>query len=345
LQDSIKSTFKITNAEGSKFDGSIVDVTPSKDLLTVIARNRVSWYGDVNSDGYLDILDLIMVIDHIVSIDSLEGNAFLRGDIAPWPAGDLSPSPDGYVNVRELSLIQNIILTGIYPNGTPIGDQKALPKSASEGNATVKFYVSEKGIKAYLNSTVGIRGAQVEFANVSDDPGNMVINTVLGQGFFYYVETDQILRTLLYDPLGEKFIEPGEHLMAELPFTLSNPDELTLDNLILVDITREKLANIQVEVIQGNAGIIPEEYALMQNYPKPFNPGTTIEFSLPEDVSNVQLSIYNMLGEKVTELVNTALPAGSHQYQWNARNVATGMYIYELRTEKFVSVKKMILLK
>jgi hypothetical protein len=91
--------------------------------------------------------------------------------------------------------------------------------------------------------------------------------------------------------------------------------------------------------------LTPIEYALEQNYPNPFNPSTTIEFSLPEDVSNVKLSIYNTLGEKVAELVNTSLIAGKYSYQWNAKNVATGMYIYELRTDKFVAVKKMVLLK
>ncbi|MCK7524199.1 MAG: T9SS type A sorting domain-containing protein [Ignavibacteriales bacterium] len=75
---------------------------------------------------------------------------------------------------------------------------------------------------------------------------------------------------------------------------------------------------------------IPVEFTLIQNYPNPFNPSTVIEFSLPENVGNVKLSIYNALGEKVAELVNTALTAGKYQYQWNAQNVATGMYIYEL---------------
>jgi len=90
--------------------------------------------------------------------------------------------------------------------------------------------------------------------------------------------------------------------------------------------------------------LIPAQYALEQNYPNPFNPSTVIEFSLPENVGNVKLSIYNMLGEKVAELVNTALLAGKYSYQWNAQNVATGMYMYELRTDNFVSVKKMILI-
>ncbi len=53
----------------------------------------------------------------------------------------------------------------------------------------------------------------------------------------------------------------------------------------------------------------------------------------------------NALDEKVAELVNTALQAGKYSYQWNASSVATGMYIYELRTDKFISVKKMVLIK
>jgi hypothetical protein len=109
------------------------------------------------------------------------------------------------------------------------------------------------------------------------------------------------------------------------------------ENVVISDATIQKL------MVTGE--LIPAEYALEQNYPNPFNPSTVIEFSLPEEVGNVQLSIYNTLGEKVAELVNTALTAGKYQYQWNANNAATGMYIYELRTDIFVSVKKMLLLK
>ena len=101
----------------------------------------------------------------------------------------------------------------------------------------------------------------------------------------------------------------------------------------------------QISKILVTSELIPDVYALEQNYPNPFNPSTTIEFSLPEDLKNVTLSIYNMLGEKVAELVNNSLTAGKYSYQWNAQNVATGIYIYELRTENFVSIKKMVLVK
>jgi hypothetical protein len=102
-------------------------------------------------------------------------------------------------------------------------------------------------------------------------------------------------------------------------------------------------AKIQKLMVSGE--LIPDKYSLEQNYPNPFNPSTVIEFSLPENVSNVRLTIYSILGEKVAELVNTSLVAGKYSYTWNANNVSTGMYIYELRTDKFVSIKKMLLLK
>ena len=109
------------------------------------------------------------------------------------------------------------------------------------------------------------------------------------------------------------------------------------EDIVISDATIQKL------MVSGE--LIPAEYALEQNYPNPFNPSTVIEFSLPENVGNVKLSIYNTLGEKVAELVKTALAAGRYSYQWNAKNIATGMYIYELRTDKFVAMRKMLLIK
>jgi hypothetical protein len=88
----------------------------------------------------------------------------------------------------------------------------------------------------------------------------------------------------------------------------------------------------------------PIEFNLEQNYPNPFNPSTSIKFSLPEE-TDVTVTIFNTLGQKVTELVNSKLEAGNYSYVWDAGNYATGIYIYELRTNKFLSVKKMMFLK
>ena len=102
--------------------------------------------------------------------------------------------------------------------------------------------------------------------------------------------------------------------------------------------------NNSINKLLVSTDVLPDDYSLEQNYPNPFNPSTTIEFSTPE-LTNVTLTIYNALGQKVAVLVNSELEAGLYSYAWNADNAATGLYIYELRTEKFISVKKMILMK
>ena len=85
-------------------------------------------------------------------------------------------------------------------------------------------------------------------------------------------------------------------------------------------------------------------YSLKQNYPNPFNPITTINFAIPEE-TKVTLAIYNQLGEKVAELVNGTVNAGNHSAAWNAADLPSGIYFYEIRTEKFSAAKKLLLLK
>ena len=90
-------------------------------------------------------------------------------------------------------------------------------------------------------------------------------------------------------------------------------------------------------------GTMPSAYALMQNFPNPFNPITTIHYELPK-ATKVSLKVYDVLGREVATLAHDYLRAGYYQVQWNA-NVASGIYFYRLQTEEFVETKKMILLK
>lgn len=83
---------------------------------------------------------------------------------------------------------------------------------------------------------------------------------------------------------------------------------------------------------------------LSQNFPNPFNPTTTIEFSLPEE-AGVRLEIINMEGRVVAELLNRRIAAGTHQAQWNASGYSSGVYLYRLTTDDFVTTRKMVLLK
>ncbi|UCF20293.1 MAG: T9SS type A sorting domain-containing protein [Gemmatimonadota bacterium] len=91
-------------------------------------------------------------------------------------------------------------------------------------------------------------------------------------------------------------------------------------------------------------GKIPRNISLFSDYPNPFNPSTTIEFNLPK-TSKVTLKIFNILGEEVTTLVSEKLSTGSYIYEWDASNLASGVYLYRLEAEGFVETKKMMLMK
>ncbi len=85
-------------------------------------------------------------------------------------------------------------------------------------------------------------------------------------------------------------------------------------------------------------------FSLSDNYPNPFNPVTTISFTLPH-ISDVQLSIYNTLGEKVSMLTKGVFPAGTHLVDWDARGYSSGIYFYRIEAGGFVETKKLLLLK
>ena len=96
-------------------------------------------------------------------------------------------------------------------------------------------------------------------------------------------------------------------------------------------------------------GPVVREFVLNQNHPNPFNPSTTISFSLPVE-SNVRITLFNMLGQQVAQLVNSDFQAGNHKIEFNAQDLSTGAYIYTLEArgvndKSFASNKKMILLK
>jgi hypothetical protein len=88
----------------------------------------------------------------------------------------------------------------------------------------------------------------------------------------------------------------------------------------------------------------PKTFTLHANYPNPFNPSTTIGFSLPRS-GYVRMKVFNILGETVATLVNEELNVGTYTTQWNASSAASGVYFYRLQAGDFVDTKKLLLLK
>ena len=106
---------------------------------------------------------------------------------------------------------------------------------------------------------------------------------------------------------------------------------------------------VQAALLSLDENLIPAEFALHQNYPNPFNPVTTLKYDLPED-SFVDVTVYDMLGNVVNNLVETNQLSGYKSIKWNATNnhgepVSAGVYLYKIQVGDFVDTKKMILLK
>ncbi len=96
--------------------------------------------------------------------------------------------------------------------------------------------------------------------------------------------------------------------------------------------------------VNDEISAMPKEFFLAQNYPNPFNPVTVISYSLPI-ASNVSLTVYNTLGQKVAVLENNFKQAGTYKVSFDASKLSSGVYIYTLRAGKFVASKKLVLLK
>ncbi len=96
--------------------------------------------------------------------------------------------------------------------------------------------------------------------------------------------------------------------------------------------------------VADNNLLIPVQYSLSQNYPNPFNPSTTIRFAIPK-TSNVNLTVYNVLGQRIETLANKVLSAGTYNVMFDASKFSSGIYFYTLKTGNYLMTKKMILLR
>ncbi|MCH7878155.1 MAG: T9SS type A sorting domain-containing protein [candidate division Zixibacteria bacterium] len=108
---------------------------------------------------------------------------------------------------------------------------------------------------------------------------------------------------------------------------------------------RALLGDIQTDVGDDTeSALLPKVFTLSQNYPNPFNPATTINYTVPRK-AQVTLAVYNLLGQRVTTLVSAELPAGNHTVTWDASDVASGIYFYQLKSGRTKITKKALLLK
>ena len=125
--------------------------------------------------------------------------------------------------------------------------------------------------------------------------------------------------------------------------TATNGEEYILDNAGELTVPSAERFTLELKAV------VPAIFTLHQNFPNPFNPITTLRYDLPSDAL-VTLSIYDMLGREITQLVNISQVAGFKSVQWDAKDsmgrpVSAGVYLYQIQAGEFVQTKKMVLLK
>ena len=99
-----------------------------------------------------------------------------------------------------------------------------------------------------------------------------------------------------------------------------------------------------IDFVDSDNENLPQEFKLEQNYPNPFNPSTTIRFSLNKP-SFVSLAVFDVLGNRVKQLIESNVSNGQHQIQFDASQLSSGMYFYRLQSGDFIETKKMLLIK
>lgn len=317
-------------------------------LLTDSGVVQVDMMGDVNLDKRINVADLVNVVGHIIGNITLGGRHYATANVVL----------DARVNVVDLVGIINMIF------GRPISPS---PAPSGENRATVTLAQGALSAGQYTKLNIAgefpedVAGVQLE---IDYDPNAFSIDKpelaqgVSGVTLSYSDDKQGRLKLVMYSfrPWDQStLIKAGLSEIVNLPTTAKqhvNADDISKIRLSKVYLANANAAEIAVDGASDEP-MVPSSFTLHQNYPNPFNPFTTIEFDIAADGSgmqDVELSIFNILGQKVRTLVNEPLMPGHHLAEWDSMSdsnkpVATGVYLYRLKIGDKHQTKKMILLK
>jgi len=322
---------------------------PSLPLLADSGVFQVDTTGDVNLDMKVDIADLVSVVGYIIGDYGFNTRRFDLGDI----------NVDAAVNVFDL-----VAIIGVVFDGTSQTSPGLFYESQP---ATVRLAYDDLGTGAsdvmVVTSEVPIDIAGVEL-EILYDPAAVVLGDpqlavdVDGMNLRYRDNQAGRLKVLMI-PRGSArsgdIVHAGNPDLVEIPITaraemvFGDQSQIRLNQALLA--TAEATA-VRVENIDGP---LPTSFVLHQNYPNPFNPNTTIAFSFGSQggggvSQRVTLDIFNILGQSVTNILDSYLPPGNHEVGWDGtdrrgRSVASGIYLYRLSVGEESQSKKMLLLK
>jgi alkaline phosphatase D len=263
-----------------------------------------------------------------------------------WNSGGHTPdlAPDEFGNSFGRVTVfgeDSVRLEAVSETGTVLGNHTIhtgfLPRSVASAVAPLgipidfgEVEVGELGLLGFLIVSTSVSDLEIQNITITGD-SEFILDPTIGSFPFTIPSGDKKLVFLGYLPSVE-----GKTSEGMITVYTNDSENLTYT------LTATGTAIEATSILEKTSG--PHTYKLYQNYPNPFNSRTMINYELPI-TNDVELSIYNLIGQKVVTLVSEKQKAGFHSVEWDASGYASGIYYYVIKAGLFVQVKKMILLR
>jgi type IX secretion system substrate protein len=293
------------------------------------------------------------VVQNINVGNGPEGLKYYNGKIyvtnTNFNGAGYDPGTVSVIDVSSLT-VENTISVGTNPQSADIDSNGNLIVSCTGDYASVYSQVDVVNLTS--GSVTNSIPLNTFITSVFVNSNNKVYITTFGFGVMVYDLTSQTFERDEADPLPGgsgcvfdnqnncyivDFNEDSIRAFSENHVHLNS--YLVGDGPVSVDVFDES-----VNIVSEENFIVPEKMVLFQNYPNPFNPETQIGFYLPNK-SDIQLTVYNMLGQEIFSILKNNIHAGYNTIKFDGSNFSSGAYIYKFKTGNNIRMKRMILIK
>ncbi len=316
-------------------DAVLADVAGDDDFTAWTPKTRLYFYSR---------LDVNMNYNHTIADAVKLNNAYILPDSTP-PVKNLGDGDyDGDTDGDDVTNIYEGAISGFGKTGL----KQIQSNNPAEGTVLITP-ITMKGKTKLSFSFTGNYGSAQRFTGKLHFNPRLTVESVTYPGSIIeelanYYTTDGLVSFARYDS-----IMANEATLVEIVMLGSVDNlQLSLENLKGSYFTTTENINVEVSGVTGVGDDVtstPKQFALQQNFPNPFNPTTTIRYSLPIATS-VTLRVYNMLGQEVATLLNgVQQEAGERSVDFNASDLPSGVYVYRLQAGEFVQNERMILQK
>lgn len=265
--------------------------------------------------------------------DTLKSTFYAEPAIVPLRGGNIYRPKAIIVNEDNAEKIGN------WESYSMKGFEGKIIRTSNYGFAEIKYYAlinDEAFYDIFIYATPN--------TNFTDSAHYTFYDGMIEKSVIY---NQKILSKTGWQKIGTAYLSKGENLVLKVDNSFLSDNEYLSSDAIMIMLNRKLSPDIIVKNSDIEKSNTFTDFNLSQNFPNPFNPSTIIEFTVPQNLNsvNVQLKVFDLLGQEVATLVDERKSAGKYRIDFNASGLASGIYFYTLKSGEFLTTKKMILLK